>query len=586
MGYYENPPMVQSDRSASIIADSIIRSSESIAKGFIAMGERKRQEEKERKLTVQKLQDQKNKVDLFYNEKLSEWSKTQSASNPEINTKIQVLIQDKLRSAADSQIALLSETNQEKRQEYLSNIRNADQFLNNSAIFGKAMAETTATWRESAKALKVGVPGGFVINGKTDKEILDNTAAVEVLGGMGQMYEESRIDVAPDEEGSGVLLIVSGKHKNGEYFNVTINSKQYLASETAGDGGLLSKVESLDDFYSEAKKEISDKNGNIFSGYLSQTRETVDLPSKGSDIYQIRNGQRLQTEAIKSKIDEKSQFRASGIMATYKNSDLRTLIDYTLGNGPGYYDDKFKNITSPEQQKTLLAQMLTEKSFSQLTEKLEKTKDKEGNTVYWNPTADIGIKAKPEKQEQEDSKITYKVQDIDKLIIGNARSNTSKKDPKYQYEQRTNVVESLNVLSGSNKFMTRDELFKVWKNQPYVSAKGHETGRTIEEEYSEGKLKDKNIKNAFQAEYPSTNGYYYEQTSSGLYEPIPKSYNMNSAYDRVKLALDRGGLNATEVKQLQGKLKDAKLMDWITANERKEGETEQQYAARAKKALL
>jgi len=575
MGYYENPPIIQSDRSASIIADSIIRSSESVAKGFMAIGERKRQEEKEKKLTIQKLQDQKNKVDLFYNEKISEWSKTQTNSNPEVNKKVYSLIQEKLKLAADSQIALLNETDQEKRQEYLKNVRNADQFLNNSATFGKAIAETTATWRESAKALKVGVPDGFVINGKTDEEILDNTAAVEILGGMGQMYSNSSIDVVPDEEGDGVLLKVSGKHDDGRDFNVTINSKQYLASEAAGDGGLLSKVESIDDFYKEAKKQIADEKGNLFNGYLSQTRETVDLPSKGGDVYQIRNGQRLQSEAIKNKINEKSQIRASGIIATYKVSDLRNLIDYTLGNGPGYYDKSFKNITSPEQQKAILSQMLTDKTFNQLTDKLEKTTDSKGNVVYWNPTADIAIKPRPEKvKEEKPQQTTYKVEDINKLIIGDNDPN----------KREALTVESLNVLSGKNKFVTRNDLFDMWKNQPYVTPKGLDTGRTIEEEYLEGKLKGKNIEDAFSKEYPKKSGTYYEQTASGLYEPIPGSYNMNSARGRVKFALDRGGLSDSEVKMLQGKLRDAELMDWINGNPRKQNETEQQYAARARKA--
>ena len=586
MGYYENPPMVQSDRSASIIADSIVRSSESIAKGFIAMGERKRQEEKERKLTIQKLQEQKNKVDLAYNDKVSEWSKTQGKGNPDVTKRIYNLIDSKIKLAADSQIALLSETNTEERNKHLKNIRTADQFLNNSAKFGESLAMDTATWREAAKSLKVGVAGGYVINGKDDKEIMDNTSAVEILGGMDQTYEETSIDVKPDEDGDGVILIVSGKRKeDGSTFTSTVRSKDYMSSDVSGNGGFLLPVEKLDDFYAQATKDVVDKKGFIYAGYLSQTRETVDLPSSGGDIYQLRNGQRLQDKAIKAKINEKSSIRAEGIIATYNPSSLRTLIDYTLGNQPGYYDKNFKTL-NPNDQKLVLTEMLTNKSFEGMTNNLERTKDANGNTVYWNPSEDIGIKAKPEpNKREEDSKTTYKVQDIDKLIIGNARSNTSKRDPKYQYEERTNVVETLNVLSGSNKFMTRDELYNMWKNQPYVSPKGYETGRTIGEEYSEGKLKGKNVKNAFNAEYPSTSGYYYEQTSSGLYEPIPKSYNMNSAYDRVKLALDRGGLNATEVKQLQGKLEDARLMDWITANRRKEGETEQQYAARAKKAL-
>ncbi len=69
MGYYENPPIIQPSRGSEIISASITNAASSIAQGIINAGERRRKEEKERKLTLQKLQDRKNETDLYYNEK-------------------------------------------------------------------------------------------------------------------------------------------------------------------------------------------------------------------------------------------------------------------------------------------------------------------------------------------------------------------------------------------------------------------------------------------------------------------------------------------------------------------------------------
>jgi len=582
MGYYENPPIVQSDRSGMIIADSIIRSSEAIAKGFMIAGERKREEERERKLTIQKLQDQKNKTDLLYNEKVSDWSKTQSKGNPEVTKKIYGLFDSKIKLAADSQIALLSETDQNKRQEYLKNIRTADQFLNNSSLFGQTIAMDTATWRDAAKALKVGVPGGFVINGKNDQEILDNTAAVEILGGMGQDYLDTNINVDTDEEGDGVLLNVSGKRKDGTSFNVVINSKEYLASDNSGNGGLLLPVESLDDFYKDAKRDITDDKGNIYNGYLSQNRETVDLPSRGGDTYQIRNGQRLQDKAIKSKIKEKSNIRAEGILASYATSSLRTLVDYTLGNGPGFYDEKFKNINDPNTQKQVLSEMLTNKTFDGMTKSLEKTTDADGNAVYWNPTADISIKQKESKSgssstadDKKEKPSTYKTEYYDNIILG-PKTNDEEEPAKLAYTERKSFVENLNKLEGqTNAFVTRDDIFNIWKNS----------------ESNKKSLKDKTekeIKDAFAQKYPYKNGYIYKRASSEggkklSFQPI-KGYNLETAEGKIKFTLDHTKGTAKEKEILQSKIKDAKLIDWMKVNPKKEKETQEQYAARARKA--
>ena len=250
MGYYENPPIIQPSRGGEIIGASIAQAGQSIAQGLIARGERRRAEEKEQKLTLQKLQDRKNETDLYYNEKLSKWGVEQKRNNQQLDGKIRDLVQQKIILAADSRIALLNETDAKKRQEYLTNIRIADKFLDTTASFATLIGGSTATWRKETNASKVGIPGGHAVNGSTDKEILDNTAAIEILGGMDDLYDNTNIDVNPDSNGDGIMLTITGKHKKtGELFDIKVDSKTYESADEAGVGNLLIPIESIHTFY-------------------------------------------------------------------------------------------------------------------------------------------------------------------------------------------------------------------------------------------------------------------------------------------------------------------------------------------------
>lgn len=591
MGYYENPPIIQPSRGSEIISASITNAANSIAQGILNAGERRRQEEKERKLTLQKLQDRKNETDLYYNEKVSDWATKQPTTSDVVDKQIYNLVQNKITLAADSRIALLNETDPTKRQEYLKNIRNANVFLDSSATFAKSIAGQTATWRLDTKAIKVGEPGGHVVNGSTDEEILDNTAAIEILGGMDAMYQNPNIEVEEDEQGDGVVLRVSGKHKDGRDFKVTINSKSFDKSEAEGDNGLLIPVESLDTFHTQVKQDIVDKKGNIYEGYLSPKRETVDLPSSGTsggvgkDQYQIVNGQRLQDKAIKEAIKKKSDITASGMIGADGPGRLRALLDYTLKQGVGYYDKQFKGITDPNEQKRILSDILTEKAFSEMTRSLEKTTEN-GQTVYWNPTADIKLKDKPSAaslstKEDKPEPTTYLSEYYDEIIGGyQPKQGEQVSLAQTAYKTRSGLVTNLNKLSGKpDKYVTKEELEKMYANSPYKSG-NFDTGLTISEAIAKGKVKG-TVKDMVRKVYGD--GYVFMKEGEGAYKPV-KGYDINNAVDRVKLALNNTA-DAGEKKLLQGKLKEAKLMDWIKKNPKKKGESDQAYAIRAGKSI-
>lgn len=590
MGYYENPPIINPSSGTNAITAGILSGAESIAKGLMLRGERKREQEKEDRLTIQKLQDQKNKTDLFYNDKLSDWSKTHSKVGYGVDDKVSSILQQKIQNAADAQIALTQENDKGKRSEYLKVIRDADGFMNNAANASKAIAMDSATWREGASSISVGVPGGWAINGNPE-QIKSRRAALEIMGGLDGLYENTSMDVEEDGTGSGFNIKISGRVKgeSKDFEPIVINSASYLKADAQGSGGFLSKVEDLDEFNKTVKKSIVDDKDKILPGYLSELRETVDLPSRGTsggtvkDTYQIFGGQRLDVEGIKKQINATSSVKASAYLKADKEQSLRTLLDYTLKMQPGYYDEQFKTIGSPEAQKAKLSELLTESSFNTFTANLEKTTEN-GKTVYWGPDSKVQLKDKPtatslkEPGEPKEEPTTYKSSYYQEIING-YQPKSGDLPGQIDYRNRKSLVDNLNKLSGKeNKYTTREDIYNRWKNQGYKSGT-YVSGNTNEEEYKSGKMKGKDIKSAFNKLFPA--GKVFVEDGANNYVPV-KNYNINKAEDRIKLALDQTS-DAGERKILQKSLSDARLQDWINVNPMKSGETQEQYAARARK---
>ena len=75
----------------------------------------------------------------------------------------------------------------------------------------------------------------------------------------------------------------------------------------------------------------------------------------------------------------------------------------------------------------------------------------------------------------------------------------------------------------------------------------------------------------------------YSKKGEGPYREI-KGYDLTKARDRILMALDQT-VDAGERKILQDKLYDATLADWFKANPRRRGESDQAYAARARKSI-
>lgn len=593
MGYYENPPIIDQSSGYNAITAGILSGSKAIAEGFMLRGERRRQQEKEDKLTVQKLQDQRNKTELAYNAQLSDWSKTHVKLGGGVDEQIEEILKSKIQKAADAQIALSQETDEKKRAEYKKLIRDADGFMHNAATVGKAIAMDSATNRENNSAASYGKPGGWVVNGDAN-QIVQRTAFLDVVGGLDSLYENSSMQVQEDGTGTGFNIIVGGRVKgtDADFKSITVNSGAYLKADLEGNGGFLSKVESLDEFNKTTQKSFLDSKGKILPGFYSDTYETVDLKSKGSteadgkDTWQLQGVRRLKEEDLKSKIRENASITATGYLKSGKTQVLNNLVDYTLGKDIGFYREKFlkdengKDRT-PADQQIMLTDLLADSAFKTVTKEFDTTTEN-GKEVYWDPDAKRALKGRPSKEgvtgKDKQPPTTYQSDYYEDIIQGyRPKQGEMLSAGQRNYKTRTDFVDNLNKLSGKqDKYITKEELLKLYKNQPYKSGK-FATGLTMEEAFKEGKLEG-TLEDKFNGIFGK--GYVYAKEGEGAYKPV--KYNVNSAVDRIKLALDQTA-DASEKKMLQSKLRDAKLKDWMESNPRKSNETIEQYAKRAQK---
>jgi hypothetical protein len=593
MGYYENPPIIDQSSFSNAITAGILRGSKAIAEGFMLRGERKRQQEKEDKLTVQKLQDQRNKTELYYNNQLSDWSKAHTKLGGGVDEQLEAIVTKSIQDAADAQIDLGQETDVKERNRLKKIIRDTDILMNNASVAGKAIAMDSATNRENNSALSYGKPGGYVVNGNKD-QILPRTAFLDIIGGLDGLYKDTSVQVKKDSTGTGFDIIVNGKTKetDTDFGSITVNSSAYTKADAEGNGGFLSKVEGLDEFNKTAQKSFFDDKGKILPGFYNNTYETVDLESKGSteakgkDTWQLQGVRRLNEDSLKNKIKETAQATAVGYLKAGKTQVLKNLVEYTLGGDVGFYEDKFVkdengNIRTPQQQEVLLTDLLANSAFNTATKNFETTIENK-KTIYWDPDAKRALKGRPSTEgaagEDKQPPTTYQGDYYDEIIRGYQPAVGEKVDGRTAYKTRSGFVENLNKLSGKqDKYITKEELLKAYKKSPYKSGK-FATGLTIEEAFAKEKIKG-TVEEKFNSLFGK--GYVYAKEGEGAYKPV--KYNVNSAVGRIKLALDQTA-DAGEKKMLQSKLRNAKLKDWAETNPRKQNETIEQYFARANKS--
>jgi hypothetical protein len=394
MGYYENPPIIERAKSGELIAAGIERAAASIAGGIQTYAANVDRIAKEREAAIKKERDERNKIELLWNDKKDDWSAKQDKLSVKPDQKIYEIVGERIKEAADAQVALLSETDGPKRQELLSKISLANKYIDETAEGVKTLGGELAVYADSAGTY--GQPGGYVINGVGD--VVDKKiGAMNVLTQRTQGYDDSSYEVTDD--GAGGFNITAKWKKKGEdnYNEYTFNSGEYLVSDKLSNNSFLIKVPDRNENIKQAKETFFDKD-QIRPGYLSMVPETINIESTGRQMEMV-GVRRLNMPAITSAIEEKSDIEATGWINGSKTPELRAFVDVTLGNDRGYFD-KYIAPKTPEEQQAILKEMLTKNTLDAVTKNLTRTKEKgedgKETIVFWeNKDAIVTPKKEP-----------------------------------------------------------------------------------------------------------------------------------------------------------------------------------------------
>jgi hypothetical protein len=381
MGYYENPPIIERAKSGELIGAGIERAAASIAGGIQTYAANVDRIKKEREAAVKKERDERNRIELLWNNKKDDWSAKQDKLSVKPDQQIYDIVGQRIKEAADAEIGLLSETSGPKRQELLSKISLANKYIDGTAEGVKALGGELAVYSDSAGTY--GQPGGYVINGVGD--LVDKKmGAMNVLTQRTQGYDDSSYNVTDDGEG-GFNITAKWKKKGEDNYNeYTFNSTEYLVSDKLSNNSFLIKVPDRNENIKQAKETFFDKD-QIRPGYLSTIPETINIESKGRQMEMV-GVRRLEMPLIIPAVEEKSDIEATGWVNGSKTPEFRAFVDITLGKDRGYFDKNIAPLT-PEEQQVALKKMLTENTLEAVTKNLTRTKetDKDGNEtiVYW-----------------------------------------------------------------------------------------------------------------------------------------------------------------------------------------------------------
>ena len=445
MGYYENPPIIPLV-APSGIAQGITQAGQAVTQSLLRKAERLREEQKEEKLTIQKLQEQRNRVDLAYNKSLSEWDKTRPKTDDNIDSQLYSIVDEQVKAAADAQMALLNETDLSKRKEYLTQIRNTDALLDQLGTFTGNIASTAKTWQEQTSA-KYGTPGGYYQNGEGE-EMEINAAILDVLSGKNQLYKNTKSQLKYDKNSNSIILNISGEMPDGRKFNRDINSNEYNTADGAGLG-LIAEVPNIEDMYSAASKSVVGENGKIKETFLGKVA-TIPAPSEGRDKYEYVGSRKILDGDMRAAIaNSTARNTAASILKNTDPSYVRGVIDFTLGNQgtDKSYANAFVKLGTYEEQVAWLTNELTNSAMNRLLSE-QKSIDENGKQTYYD-LGTLRMSPKPEFKE-------IKPRPISPLEDAASIYATFKQNPaglfeeftgeKTKYNKESNIIEIYGTL--------------------------------------------------------------------------------------------------------------------------------------------
>ena len=372
---YRNPEII-TDKSGEILAQGFASFGQSMAKGVATAIEKADQIKKQRAADTLRMNKLDTDIKIQNAKKAAEFKSNLPKTS--LNTKLNSIIDERIKAAGDAQMALYNESDPETRNALLKTIQNTDSFLTNSGTFLEDLKAEIAFFKERKNG---GLNKYWAINGVDDKDRVNKFGLLSLLSG----ETTGNIDLQFDLESNSLNLNAYGNIGEEGWSVNGFNSNNYLAS---GSELFYEMSQMVENTIKASTKIITNPQGELLPNVTNAPvtkriyQDIVDEDTK-------KIGRKLvegQIEEInQSVIDNLIGKEISSSVAGFNAAsplDQNAIFSYELDAPYKSYVDFLEKVKDPVEQDKIISQMFKEKTIEGIGEQFE-SYEKDGQKVYF-----------------------------------------------------------------------------------------------------------------------------------------------------------------------------------------------------------
>lgn len=403
---YRSPEII-TDRSGEIIAQGFASFGQSIAGGLEKYASNQERLRKERDAETARMQKMKTDLELESNSRAANFKA--NVPKTTFNERLNPIIDERLKKAADAKIALYQESDPAVRAELLKTISDTDNFLLSTGEFLKQIQEEGSAFSE----MKVtDINTTFGINGPDDESIKNNQGLLGFISGQ----TNADYNLAYDPKTNSITLDASGKIGDNQWSVKGFNSIDYLGS----GGELLYSIPQIkEEIINSSTKLITDDKGKLLPGIAKDTefkRISANIKDGAGKIIgkKVVEGQieEINSDAINKLIDKEVKAGVAGFQtlpALQQNAVFKNQLNGEQSN----INEFIKTFPTAEAQNTELQRLFTQVAKDGINEQFDSygVGDKKTYYIATSPLKEV-VSPKLEKPTKltKDDKLDLKVQ--------------------------------------------------------------------------------------------------------------------------------------------------------------------------------
>jgi hypothetical protein len=574
-GAYENPQRLTGDTQAGAFAKGLMQNQQNLtAQNEARAREEARRKEKakaDQQRIIENMQRVQGTADVWNLEQMSNLATAPKTSA--IQDELTRTLNSRIDIATQAQIYLKTQFgDNEKRVSAQKAITDYYDLLSLSKTATQNFVATGDYWRENAAEIGKKV----TIIGSTPDEIANNQFFVNALGGV---YSDADFEMAYDEEKNDIMIKVSGNEPErlengqlveGQYREKYISARAWNAQ--SAENKQFSFVSSVPQIVTESLERMkpADKtpnndglgiikaNGQFADKYWSKEqifRDRIKVQgSRSRRTEEVR--QYLNVDEIRKDMMSILKSKVSGVNGNVQMAANAWNIDLKqLNEG---IENEYQTLQPTDEQ---FEQVLFDQIIQARTQGLKQDE----NGFYMSGGKSV-VQSKSSGSNTNTPISTYRNDYYSNIVRGGTGglNNTQV------------TLSNLTKITGpKSQYMTKENIYETWLNTPF----GDFSGSPSNAEHYE--KRDEDPKAVFNKLAPK----------EGLYKIIGNkpvyagNYNLNSATDRLKFALDNTTASERTNVQKTTLMKTARQIDWQADNPKKADETLTQYAERMNKAI-